>query len=70
MSPLCNRLTDSGKVVSLAGRPLPPERFLVLNSERHSRLPVHIAAGRIRSIEKIHFIWTRNRDFTAYRIVP
>jgi hypothetical protein len=47
-----------------AGRLLPPGRFLVLISVRG-----HSAAGRIRSIEKIHLIRTRTRDLPACSIV-
>jgi hypothetical protein len=55
-----------------AGRPLPPERFLVLISvKRLSRPQGYSAAGRIRSAEKSSGLignWTR--DLPAYSIVP
>jgi hypothetical protein len=54
-----------------AGRALPPGIFLVLISvKRLSRPQGHSAAGRIRSIEKIHIIETRTRDLLACSIVP
>jgi hypothetical protein len=49
----------------------PPGRFLVLISvKKLSRPQGHSAAGRIRSIEKIHLIGTRIRDLPACSIVP
>jgi hypothetical protein len=68
---LDSRLIDGGEV-SLARRPpftprkIPGTHFCY----RQSRPQGHIAAGRIRSVEKIHLIWTRNRDFPACSTVP
>jgi hypothetical protein len=48
-----------------AGRPLSPERFLVLISVRESPQG-HSAAGRIRSVEKSnYFTGNRTRDLPA-----
>jgi hypothetical protein len=60
---LDNRLT--------IGRPLPPGIFLVLIFVGDlSRPQGHSAAGRIRSIEKVHLIGIRSLDFPACSIVP
>jgi hypothetical protein len=54
-----------------AGRPLPPRKIHGTHfCHRLSRPQGHSAAGRIRSIGKIHLIATRNRDLPACSIVP
>jgi hypothetical protein len=54
-----------------AGRPLPPRKFPGTHfCWRLSRPQDHNAAGRIRSVEKIHLIGDRTRDLLACNIVP
>jgi hypothetical protein len=68
---LDNRLTDCGKVVSLTRPPSftprknPGTHFCL----RLSRPQGYSPSGRIRSIEKIHLVGTRTRDFPACSIV-
>jgi hypothetical protein len=69
---LDNRLTDGGEVSLTHLPPFTPGRFLVLISIRGWVEPQgHIAAGRIRSIEKSNeLIGNRTRDHPACSIVP
>jgi hypothetical protein len=54
-----------------ADRPLPPKKIPGTHFYyRLSRPQGQSAAGRIRSIEKIHLIGTRSRDLPACSIVP
>jgi hypothetical protein len=54
-----------------AGRALPPRNLPGTHfCKKLSGPQGHSAAGRIRSIEKIHLIGTRTRDLPACSIVP
>jgi hypothetical protein len=53
-----------------AGRPLPPRKIPGTHlCQRLSRPQGHSAAGRIRSIEKIHLIGSHTRDLPACSLV-
>jgi hypothetical protein len=69
---LDNRVTDGGQVVSLTRRPpFSPRKFLGTHfCQRMSQPQGHIAAGRIRSIEKFNNIGIRTLDLPGCSIMP